>query len=436
GAELRALAPGPSSLNIDQLQISPSTSPVSQVETDEDVNMDGPNFLNEDHHAQLQGTHRGTQSEHGSVSHTSTSFIPSLSAIRKAATPTHIDVHQRLNQFKNELSQLKDTEFERALNGQPMQPSLTTAIAEHENWIKTIEACLASEQEMDKLSAPERPSRSVEQSLILSDNCPRFGTPIAGQTTMYKIIQKAHVFLAEFRLYHRNSLGATAFPVQCKRMLLLSILDKVKTTQISDAVDLAIKKDDPATNGLGLKRTLWELCEDCFIDKTTTAEEHQIEIDNQIKTGHTKGEKYEEYATRMQYIFRVYKVNNLCTSTLAQLRKTVSPWVCTSMNIFFCIDHPNRVDKVPNNLSDFCQYLSRIEGPDEKRGLDSDGADKSGQNSTPSRPVKKQKAETSKPLKCQFCGPNNTHETDGCLRCRSCHTFGHKTKDCTSPKGE
>jgi hypothetical protein len=138
----------------------------------------------------LQDAHRGTQGEHGSVSHTSTSFMPISSAIHTTATPAHIDVYQCLNQFKNELSKFKDTEFERALNGQPTLPSLITAIAEHENWIKTTEAHLASEQEMDKVPVPERTGRSDEQSLILSDNYPRFGTPVVGQTTKCSEITK------------------------------------------------------------------------------------------------------------------------------------------------------------------------------------------------------------------------------------------------------
>lgn len=152
-------------------------------------------------------------------------------------------------------------------------------------------------------------------------------------------------------------------------MLFLSVLDKVKTTQISDALDIAIQKNESASTTLSHKRPLWELCEACFIDKTTTAEERQLEIDSQIKAGRSKGETYEEYASRMQYIFRVYRVDNTSTSTLAQLRKTFSPWVRTSMNIFFCMYHPNDSNKHPNTLLEFCEYLTRIEGPDEKREL-------------------------------------------------------------------
>src|ERR1700744_640662 len=430
GTDLPLSVPGPSSLNISQLQISPITSPAEQVGVDEDVNMELSTLREEELHARLlQKAGKGKQVE---TPYVPASFKPGPSVSHMPVTQGHVDVHQRLSQIKLELAQFRDTEYDRAMKGQPVLPDLMNAIADRESWIKTIEARLTSQQEPAKPPVSEDSGRSGEQSLILSDNCPRFGMPITGQTTKYKIVQKAHVFLSEFYLYHRNALGAPQFLLQCKRMLLLSILDKVKTTQISDALDIAIQKNESVLTDLSRKRTLWELCEACFIDKTTTAEERQVEIDNQIKSGRNKGETYEEYASRMQYIFRVYRVDNTSTSTLAQLRKTVSPWVRTSMDIFFCMDHPNDSNKHPNTLLDFCAYLTRIEGPDEKRELESD----SSRNDQSNRPAKRQRVETTKSFKCQQCGENRTHNTEDCLKCRNCYKFGHSTKDCTSPKGE
>ncbi|KAF9277374.1 hypothetical protein BGZ74_003379 [Mortierella antarctica] len=295
GTELPFSGPGPSSLNISQLQISPTVSPAERVGADEDVNMEPSTLREEELHARLlQEACKGKQVE---TPHVPTLFKPGPSVPHMPVAQGHVDVHQHLSHIKLELAHFKDTEYDRAIKGQPVLSDLASAIADRESWIKTIEARLASQQEPTKPPVSEDSGRSGEQSLILSDNCPRFGTPITGQATKYKIVQKAHVFLSEFHLYHRNALGAPQFLLQCKRMLLLSILDKVKMTQISDALDIAIQKNESASTGLSHKRTLWELCEACFIDKTTTAEEHQLEIDSQIKGGRSKGETYEEYAS-------------------------------------------------------------------------------------------------------------------------------------------
>ena len=255
GTEPLISGPGPSSLNINQLHISPTVSPAEQAEADEDVNMEAPTLREEELHARLlQDARKGKQVETPFIP---TSFVPSHGAHHLPIVQEHVDVHQRLSQIKLELAQFKDTEYDRALREQPVLPELMKAIADRESWIKTIEARLASRQESAKPPVSEDSGRSGEQSLILSDNCPRFGTPVTGQTTKYKIVQKAHVFLSEFHLYHRNALGAPQFLLQCKRMLLLSILDKVKTTQISDALDIAIQKNESVLTDLSCKLTLW-----------------------------------------------------------------------------------------------------------------------------------------------------------------------------------
>lgn len=96
------------------------------------------------------------------------------------------------------------------------------------------------------------------------------------------------------------------------------------------------------------------------------------------------------------------------------------------------MDHPNDSIKHPNTLLDFCEYLTWIEGPDEKRELDGDSA----RGNHSACPAKRQRVETGRLLKCQFCGENKTHNTDDCLKCCNCCTFGHRTKDCTLPRGE
>ncbi|KAF9318870.1 hypothetical protein BG006_003121 [Podila minutissima] len=200
GSEPPLSGSGPSSLNISQLQISPTVSPAEWVGADEDVNMEPSTLGEEELHAHLlQEACKGKQVE---TPYVPTSFKPGPSVPHMPVTQGHVDVHQRLSQIKLKLAHFKDTEYDRAIKGQPVLLDLTSAIADHESWIKTIEAHLASQQEPTKPPVSEDSGQSGEQSLILSDNCPRFGTPITGQTTKYKIMQKAHVFLSEFHLYH------------------------------------------------------------------------------------------------------------------------------------------------------------------------------------------------------------------------------------------
>ncbi|KAG0331233.1 hypothetical protein BG000_011094 [Podila horticola] len=175
--------PSPSSLNIGQLQISPTASPAEQVEADGDVNMDAPTLREKELHARhMQDAHKGKQVETRYTSNVSTLFTTGPSASHLPIIQEHVDVHQRLSQIKHQLAQFKDTEYDRAMKGKPVLPNLASAIADRESWIKTIEARLASQQEPVKLPVSEDSGRSGEQSLILSDNCPRFGTPVAGQT--------------------------------------------------------------------------------------------------------------------------------------------------------------------------------------------------------------------------------------------------------------
>lgn len=124
------------------------------------------------------------------------------------------------------------------------------------------------------LASKSQPNRPFPRTLVDLESkvsssvttAPDLAHPsLVRQTTKYKIVQKAHVFLTKFHLYHRNALGAPQFLLQSKRMLLFSILDKVQMTQISDALDIVIQKNESASTGLSCKCTLWELCEACCI---------------------------------------------------------------------------------------------------------------------------------------------------------------------------
>ncbi|KAF9405018.1 hypothetical protein BGZ94_003807, partial [Podila epigama] len=80
-----------------------------------------------------------------------------------------------------------------------------------------------------------------------------------------KILSKAHGFLPEFRLHFENVMGVDDFAVHCKRVLLLTILDKAKSTQVSAALEKAIQQHVNA----GESYVLWDLCEDIFTEKMT-----------------------------------------------------------------------------------------------------------------------------------------------------------------------
>lgn len=153
--------------------------------------MEAPILREEELHARLlQDFRKGKQLETPSIP---TSFLPSHGAHHFPIVQEYVDVHQCLSPIKLELAQFKDTEYDRAIRGQSVLPDLMKALADRESWIKTIEARLISQQQA-KPPVSEDSGRSGEQSLILSDNCPKFGTPVAGQTTKYKVVQKARVF--------------------------------------------------------------------------------------------------------------------------------------------------------------------------------------------------------------------------------------------------
>ena len=226
------------------------------------------------------------------------------------------------------------------MNGMQARPGLVQLIAERQEFIQVLESHLnANNQAEAKRNPGEHSTHSGEQLLSLQDSCPRFGVPVANQTTKYKIIQKPHEFLAEFHMHACNYLGRN-FQTQCRRLLLQAILDRVKSTQVSDALDYADKNNDPKTNGLGKPRSNWELCESSFIEKTTTENERRLEIEEQLKAGQHRGEKYADYASRMHYMFRVYKIDDRDSSTLGCIHLTVFAWVCTFINDAFRQDSP------------------------------------------------------------------------------------------------
>lgn len=103
-----------------------------------------PSTLREEelHACLLQEAHKGKQVE---ISCVPTLFKPGSSVPHMPVTQGHVDVHQCLSQIKLELAHFKDTKYDRAIKGQPVLPDLTSAIADHESWIKTIEAHLASQ---------------------------------------------------------------------------------------------------------------------------------------------------------------------------------------------------------------------------------------------------------------------------------------------------
>ncbi|KAG0012509.1 hypothetical protein BGZ81_001509, partial [Podila clonocystis] len=204
----------------------------------------------------------------------------------------------------------------------------------------------------------------------------------------------------------------------------------VKSTQVSDALDNADKNNDPKTNGLGRPKSNWELCESSFIEKTTTENERRLEIEEQLKAGRHKGEKYADYASRMRYMFRVYKIDDRDSSTLGRIQLTVFAWARTFINDAFRRDNPGCGQR-PSSLSDFCKYLELVEGPDEKRGHDGDTVTRS--DESPARPNKRPRSdkgekEESRP-KCRHCLKTG-HKSEECLNCRNCLKFGHKTENC------
>ncbi|KAF9312693.1 hypothetical protein BG006_004298, partial [Podila minutissima] len=127
-----------------------------------------------------------------------------------------------------------------------------------------------------KQNPGENSAHSGKQLLSLQDSCPRFRVPVANQSTKYKVIQKLHEFLAEFHMH------------ACCHLLLQAILDRVKSTQVSDALDNADKNNAPKTNGLGQPRSNWELCESSFIEKTTTENEHCLKLKSNSKLDDTE----------------------------------------------------------------------------------------------------------------------------------------------------
>jgi len=103
----------------------------------------------------------------------------------------------------------------------------------------------------------------------------------------YKVIQKPHEFLVEFHMHACNYLGRN-FQTKCHHLLLQAILDRVKSTQVSDALDYAEKNNSPKTNGLGKPRSNWELCESSFIEKTKQKMNAALKLKNSSKLVNTE----------------------------------------------------------------------------------------------------------------------------------------------------
>ncbi len=199
--------------------------------------------------------------------------------------PTQAEIRARLEHYRTELSQLRAEQLNATMNGMQARPDLVQSIVDRQEFIRVLESHLDMNNQAERKQNPsEHSAHSGEQLLGLQDTCPRFGVPVTNQTTKYKIIQKPHEFLAEFHMHACNYLGRN-FQTQCRRLLLQAILDRVKSTQVSDALDNADKNNDPKTTGLGRPRSNWELCESSFIEKTTTENERCLEIEEQLKAG-------------------------------------------------------------------------------------------------------------------------------------------------------
>ncbi|KAF9419850.1 hypothetical protein BGZ94_009289, partial [Podila epigama] len=293
----------------------------------------------------------------------------SSSMINDVSTGKVVDHAMLLVQYDKQLKDLKRRALYYAVNQMKIPAELTAQLELVQQNHSLIKDFLAQEQ--------------ADLVRTIKQNNPRFGVPTLERTTKYM----------------------------------------VKTNYISDELDIAIRKNPP--------RPLWDLYEDTYSERTATAEERQKEIDNVLRIGRLQNEKYEAFADRLSYIFKIYKVDDNCTNTLARLRRTVDPMVRTVMNFMWRMGNPTSPNEKPSSLSDYCKYLRYFEGPDDvvigKRRND-DAAASQSSSATNHRPSKRAT------LRCDNCGSNNTHNTANCKRCQNCDMYGHHTSNCTVPR--
>ncbi|KAF9416782.1 hypothetical protein BGZ94_010113 [Podila epigama] len=276
---------------------------------------------------------------------------PDYEGVHPSCIPTLRDLRGLLIVYENELDELLDHEHQFTYNRQRAPPALREQIDSLKDNIRFLKERTSGQQRSEANTSiadmrntrgvsrdDVKTTKSLEERCSVTDKSPRFGVLVKGRYTAYRVIEKTHVFLYEFKL-HFQAVLEQRFNVLCKDALLLCIVDEAKRREISDELDIAIQKP--------------------------RLHQRNNEVNAVLRAGRFRGESYLEYGDRLLNLFRIYKVEEDKANTMELLRRSVGCQVRSIMNVMRRVTKPESNGPRPTTLIEFCNLLRMMEGPDE-----------------------------------------------------------------------